>query len=578
MDMDDSEMKERAEFLLKLDPSLPPEDVLWTVYEKWGGFLCRECGSPTVFDGQNGAGTTSVLCNKCERNMSVWNTYELTLWKYKKMVSALAHHEYGGSVENISELLGVGKGALDEARACLSNLKYSRTGEAEVIEYDGLRIGIVTQDIIYKGREGVMLGVSGGLQMTEIGNEKTCEGLDTYFDGLEEKLDVDKLLVLMDMNTTVAKKLLELFQEKVIIVLQNHSNWGDVHVYFYRGGWRTLRLRTDAFTEPSRKLDEEDLLGVGEIELYKGLKGVSPRMSFKDVSEDTLRDRVKELITQFRNTDWDADGRVDLVMRPKCIRLNTLLRELQKRESDITEHLDDIREVLEDIANEYASKLGKSVKKKIVNAWSRLAMLEDEVNSLSEKILKEPLPSKSNEEKGSDKKDASEPQKEDNVKISTKPELLYRGPMDDPSVPEEALWILGLLEAIFDGKEITTNLCEGRFGSMGMTLRSGRSMYLERALTRVHLRNQDVGTTYRWLVNDYPIKDLGKRGERRDRKQIEVGARYRITYVDRYGVKTEREIEVIEKKKKTLDAYCHLREDTRTFRRDRIKNIVPLQQ
>ncbi|KXA94501.1 hypothetical protein AKJ65_04160, partial [candidate division MSBL1 archaeon SCGC-AAA259E19] len=156
-----------------------------------------------------------------------------------------------------------------------------------------------------------------------------------------------------------------------------------------------------------------------------------------------------------------TDGRVDLVMRPKCIRLNTLLRELQKRESDITEHLDDIREILEDIANEYASKLGKSVKKKIVNAWSRLTMLEDEVNSLSEKILKEPFPSKSNEEKGSDKKDASEPQKEDNVKISTKPELLYRGPMDNPSVPEEALWILGLLEAIFDGKEITTNLCEG---------------------------------------------------------------------------------------------------------------------
>ncbi|KXA94628.1 hypothetical protein AKJ65_03840, partial [candidate division MSBL1 archaeon SCGC-AAA259E19] len=76
----------------------------------------------------------------------------------------------------------------------------------------------------------------------------------------------------------------------------------------------------------------------------------------------------------------------------------------------------------------------------------------------------------------------------------------------------------------------------------------------------------------------YPIKDLGKRGERKDRKQIKVGARYRITYEDRYGVKTEREIEVTERNKKTLDAYCHLREDTRTFRRDRIKNIIPLQQ
>ena len=41
--------------------------------------------------------------------------------------------------------------------------------------------------------------------------------------------------------------------------------------------------------------------------------------------------------------------------------------------------------------------------------------------------------------------------------------------------------------------------------------------------------------------------------------------------------KTERVIDVIDRKKKRITAYCHMRQDIRTFKRVRIKSITPIQ-
>jgi predicted DNA-binding transcriptional regulator YafY len=54
-----------------------------------------------------------------------------------------------------------------------------------------------------------------------------------------------------------------------------------------------------------------------------------------------------------------------------------------------------------------------------------------------------------------------------------------------------------------------------------------------------------------------------------------MGRSYRITNLDHDTVKTERTIDVIERKRKYITAYCHLRNATRTFMRSRIKEIVP---
>jgi predicted DNA-binding transcriptional regulator YafY len=41
-------------------------------------------------------------------------------------------------------------------------------------------------------------------------------------------------------------------------------------------------------------------------------------------------------------------------------------------------------------------------------------------------------------------------------------------------------------------------------------------------------------------------------------------------------VKTGRTVDVIERKRKYITAYCHLRNAVRTFKRGRIKEIVPV--
>ena len=135
--------------------------------------------------------------------------------------------------------------------------------------------------------------------------------------------------------------------------------------------------------------------------------------------------------------------------------------------------------------------------------------------------------------------------------------------------------MVDLLARMFSGREITTNACEGTFGNMGTLIRSGRSVALERALTKNMLASGNIEDTARWFNNSYPMNDKGKRVERGNRVRVIVGRSYSITYLDHDTVKTERVIDVIERKRKYITAYCHLRNAVRTFKRSRIKEIVP---
>ena len=573
IDVDNSIMRERAEKLMLLDPALPPEDVADFVYRTWGNFLCRHCGSFLVFDGQNGSGTPSLLCNNCNKKMCIWNTYELTIWRYKKIQCAMLHYTYGGSIRGGSTLCGAGKDALNEMKMCLTNIKYSRQGSIERIEYDGKEYGIITSDMMYKGQNGLMLGVSGEVEMTELGNENSGEGMEAFFDEVERTINTENYIFIMDKRINVAKMILERWKERAIVVLQNHTIWGDVSVCFYRDGWYTLSLRTDTFTEPSRKRNEASLLSVGEIELHEGLKGVRIGSSMRDMSEKWLKEKTKELLIQLKNAEWREKGRVDLVMRPKLQMLNRLLKELLRRRVDITGYFTTLRMIIDELGSKFGSVIKRSVKKKIINAWRVLTILKGDVNNLSERLLKEPLPSRA-KKKTTEKNTEKEERKVPGFRV--RPKLIYRGKIDGPSVPDEARWILGLLKKIFDGKEITTNPCEGRFGVIGIAIRQGRSIYLERAVTKVFLQKQDVGTTSEWLVENYPISDMGKRGTRGTRIHLKTGRHYRMTYVNRRKEKSERMIDLIERKRKFITAFCHLRGEVLTFKRSMIKSITPI--
>ncbi|MCL4480729.1 MAG: hypothetical protein M1113_04510, partial [Candidatus Thermoplasmatota archaeon] len=73
----------------------------------------------------------------------------------------------------------------------------------------------------------------------------------------------------------------------------------------------------------------------------------------------------------------------------------------------------------------------------------------------------------------------------------------------------------------------------------------------------------------------YKITYLDRRAKRNNRRKLIVGKSYKITYLDRSTVKTERIIDVRERKRKYITAYCHLRNAVRTFKRSRIKSIEP---
>ncbi len=327
-------MKDRTEFLVHLDSMLDYDTVASMVLERFGSFSCRFCFSPLVSDGSNGSGTKEFLCRKCGSKMSLYNTFELATFRYRKQMTAFLAYVHCTSSEGSAEMFGIGKDLFNEMRMSLPEISYSRDGEPDTIEYDGTRYAIVTIDMMYKGHRGLMLGVSGSLKFGNIGNEDSGEGLDEFFSSLRAQLHEEKIIFLMDMKMSVAKRILERWKENAIVILQSHRIWGDVFVYFHRKEWFTLRLRTDSFSSVSVKSNESSLLPPGIIELYSGLKGVTHRNPMRKLSEDEIMKIARNRIDQVRRVDWNKKGRVDFVMAARIRDVASSLIEVRKKVFD----------------------------------------------------------------------------------------------------------------------------------------------------------------------------------------------------------------------------------------------------
>ena len=104
---------------------------------------------------------------------------------------------------------------------------------------------------------------------------------------------------------------------------------------------------------------------------------------------------------------------------------------------------------------------------------------------------------------------------ERSVIIRSPSKLIYKGLADRGSQEDQLMVVL--LSKIFNGREITTNDCEGTFGNMGTLIRSGRSIVLERALTKNMLAAGDMGETVRWFNWSYPMNGL------REWQSVETG-------------------------------------------------------
>ena len=383
-------MRDRSDFLMRLDSMLDYDTVASMVLDRFGNFSCRFCFSPLISDGSNGSGTKEFLCRKCGSKMSLYNTFELSTFRYRKQMAAFLAYVHCTSSEGSAEMFGIGKDLFNEMRMSLPEISYSRRGEPDTVEYDGTRYAIVTIDIMYKGHRGGMLGASGSLKFGNIGNEDSSEGIDEFFSSVRENIREERIIFIMDMKMSVAKKILDRWRENAIIILQSHRIWGYVFVYFHRGEWFTLRLRTDSFSSVSVKCNESSLLPPGAIELYSGLKGVTHRNPMRKLSEDEIMKIANNSIDQVRRVDWNQKGRVDFVMAARIRDIAASLKELKRRKVDASSLTGEIEAVLSNIEEGYKRRINRSVKKKIVNAWKYFPM-HDRINRLSIALLGEPL-------------------------------------------------------------------------------------------------------------------------------------------------------------------------------------------
>ncbi len=350
--------------------------------------------------------------------MPLYNTFELGTFRYRRQMTAFLAYVHCTSSEGSAEMFGIGKGLFHEMRMSLPEISYSRRGEPDTIEYDGVRYAIVAIDMMYKGHRGLMLGVSGGLKFGNMGNEDSGEEPDEFFSSLRAQLNGAKIIFLMDMKMSVARKILDRWKDDAIIILQSHHIWGDVFVYFHREEWFTLRLRTDFFSSISVKRDESSLLPPGIIGVYSGLKGVTHRNPMRKLSDDEIRRIAEKSIDQVKSVDWNQKGRIDFVMAARIRDIAASFKELKRRKVDTSSITEEIERVLSDIEEKYKRRINRTVKRKIVNAWKYFPM-HDRINKLSITLLGEPL----KEQKG---KRVSER----NVIIKSHSKLIYKGPAD----------------------------------------------------------------------------------------------------------------------------------------------------
>ena len=333
------EMQERADFVGLLDPRLTEAEVITVVEEQFGTPLCPHLRqNPWSRMESTVLGTPQYRCKPCRRNMAYHSTFEATIARTIKLLTALVLIIYSqASVEDITDFLGISRNILWEALWLLPDTSYKVEGEPKIVSYREEKIAVINLDGLFKGERSLLLTVSGGREIIREGYERTREGLPQLLDEMLEGVkEADRYLFVIDTNTAVARWLVERYREKAVVLMQNHTLWGDALVYFYREGkWWTLHLRTDTFTTITPKRRESELLPPGMGELYQGFKGLNPRFTLKDYSTSYLEEwglRLLDDLGHLVEEIWrrsKLEG-LFLTMLERVRRLNSIIKEPKK--------------------------------------------------------------------------------------------------------------------------------------------------------------------------------------------------------------------------------------------------------
>jgi predicted RNA-binding Zn-ribbon protein involved in translation (DUF1610 family) len=108
IECENERMKKRGAEILHLDPLFPMSRTIEWVLDSYDNFLCPNCGEILNFNGCNGAGTVSLKCKNCVLRPSIYNTFELLLMKYKKILFGISlYFSTLSSVEKCGNIVGL---------------------------------------------------------------------------------------------------------------------------------------------------------------------------------------------------------------------------------------------------------------------------------------------------------------------------------------------------------------------------------------------------------------------------------------------------------------------------------------
>ncbi len=548
-------------YVLNVDPSISFVDYLVMLLEMGHGFRLLN-GERLVYNGFDSRG--HVLFRGGDGKTYRFSaTLERRFLALKKVLYALvAYFSTPMSVVRASELFNLPRHVVEEAvRFFREPKEIVIDGETWTVEWNGEKVLVVFVDGTRGGGRGLIVTASNRREAYRYGRENDEEAVlevINWVKNLGREVGATKYLVIMDGNKGVAERFLAELKSDVIVVEHSHSTWWEVCViYNYNGRWFTIRTRGDIFADEKTVNPYIDI-PPSHIELYEGIVHVGFIKYVKREAKyiESWRKRLSDLIPKLNEALSYGDRAFREYLAWWVARINDLTRALLSRKIDITEY----QKLLEETVKRAYSKLTDGRKAILKNALKNLNNVYS-IDGVAKRIKPE-------KKQGRRRSRQSKKIGKNTVKTLLKRggrKLVYTGPIEN--APRHAVEVIKLLKKVFGKHHITSSRIEGLIGVYVHVLRNSRGK--GKILTKLAFSRRPIWKNFAEIGKNLKLG----RGPRQGKPRLKQGKTYVIKYRDKHGNTTTRKITVKQVKKKHVKAYCHLRNQERTFRKDRILDI-----
>lgn len=542
-DLEDGTLKQRAVALGSI--IFAPVKLLWERFVEEGMYVegsgcpvcagkkkerhliahCPECNAPAHTNGSVHGIKRFTCFNSAHskpRSFTINTSAEHSLFLYFCALRTLEYLGQGMPLEGIQRIMGVTR--------WFTELVISAAAQ----QLEKQDFGRISDDFIVVYIDGVY-AVRGCVLVAKIRDKilwRCCEGEDyqsikSHLLQLKDCVDAETIMFVTDGLTNYVDATREVFPD-AIHVRHFHSTIEDILVHFpYDDELYTLHVKWDIFIEGGRK----------DVTLWKGTKYMLDRQKEKKKRDKRSNiERLEEIVVSInKSRRWDGrlmqrfsvavDRAADEVINGKT-KLEILEEVLGKIEWNVVplKFRHRLRERIEGVYIRINRKEVKWIRRKRKKRVERLCM--GDLSDVAEKF----------------------------------PQINY---------------VLGIMRREFEGKHITTNPVEGTHSHFLPLLRTHRSEKGTQRLINVilHLRFSLHALEHALHIETFKASII----KRNRHIGIETGKQYWIRYRDHSNRVTIRRINVLRfDGMKRIEAYCYLRNDLRTFRRDRIIRVFPV--